>query len=187
MAPPARRSRRRAILIGAVVVLFLAASSVARFYTDVLWFQEVGFESVLWTSIGTQALVGAIVAVAVALIIWINVVVAGRAAPVYGGFVVGGRTMVDPMERYRDALTPYLRWLRLGVAVALGVLAGIGASAAWRTVLLWLNRVPFGERDPQFGRDVAFYVFVLFITTYVVTYRHLPRGYALNAVLIAAA
>jgi metabolite-proton symporter len=37
------------------------------------------------------------------------------------------------------------------------------------------------------GVDVAFYIFVLFITTYVATYLKLPREYALNAVLIAAA
>ncbi len=37
------------------------------------------------------------------------------------------------------------------------------------------------------GVDVAFYTFVLFVTTYVVTYLELPRSYALNAVLIAAA
>ncbi|WP_423847336.1 MFS transporter [Aeromicrobium sp.] len=37
------------------------------------------------------------------------------------------------------------------------------------------------------GVDVAFYTFVLFITTYVVTYLKLPNSYALNAVLIAAA
>ncbi len=37
------------------------------------------------------------------------------------------------------------------------------------------------------GVDVAFYTFVLFITTYIVTYLKLPRSYALNAVLIAAA
>jgi hypothetical protein len=34
---------------------------------------------------------------------------------------------------------------------------------------------------------VAFYAFVLFITTYVATYLKLPRGYALKAVLIGAA
>lgn len=38
----------------------------------------------------------------------------------------------------------------------------------------------------RIGVDVAFYTFVLFITTYVVTYLKLPRSYALNAVLIAA-
>jgi len=37
------------------------------------------------------------------------------------------------------------------------------------------------------GVDVAFYSFVLFITTYVVTYLELPNNYALNAVLVAAA
>ncbi|MEP6697747.1 MAG: MFS transporter [Pseudonocardiales bacterium] len=37
------------------------------------------------------------------------------------------------------------------------------------------------------GVDVAFYTFVLFITAYVVTYLKLPKSYALNAVLIAAA
>jgi metabolite-proton symporter len=37
------------------------------------------------------------------------------------------------------------------------------------------------------GVDVAFYTFVLFVTTYVVTYLDLPKSYALNAVLIAAA
>jgi metabolite-proton symporter len=37
------------------------------------------------------------------------------------------------------------------------------------------------------GVDVAFYIFVLFITTYVVTYLKLPKSYALVAVLVAAA
>src|SRR3954466_3859762 len=39
----------------------------------------------------------------------------------------------------------------------------------------------------RIGVDVAFYTFVLFITTYVATYLGLPSTYALNAVLIAAA
>ena len=39
----------------------------------------------------------------------------------------------------------------------------------------------------RIGVDVAFYTFILFVTTYVVTYLGLPSSYALNAVLIAAA
>jgi len=35
--------------------------------------------------------------------------------------------------------------------------------------------------------DVAFYTFVLFVTTYLTTFLDLPKSYALNAVLIAAA
>lgn len=37
------------------------------------------------------------------------------------------------------------------------------------------------------GVDVAFYTFVLFVTTYIATYLKLPAYYALNATLIAAA
>ena len=49
----------------------------------------------------------------------------------------------------------------------------------WTKVLLAIGA--------RIGVDVAFYTFVLFITTYVVTYLGLPRQYALTAVLIAAA
>jgi uncharacterized membrane protein (UPF0182 family) len=161
MAPPGRRQRRRFLVIGAIVVFLLAASTLSRVYTDVLWFQEVGFESVLWKSIGTQVVVGAVVAVVVAAVVWVNLLIAARVAPAYGTFGFGGRQGIDPLQRYREMLTPYLRWLRPLVAVAIGILAGIGASAAWRTVLLWVNRVPFGQEDPEFGRDIAFYVFDL--------------------------
>jgi metabolite-proton symporter len=37
------------------------------------------------------------------------------------------------------------------------------------------------------GVDVAFYTFVLFVTTYVTTHLKLPKHYALNATLVAAA
>src|SRR5581483_4881341 len=33
--------------------------------------------------------------------------------------------------------------------------------ARWETLLGWANAVPFGTTDPLFGRDLAFYVFVL--------------------------
>ena len=36
------------------------------------------------------------------------------------------------------------------------------------------------------GVDIAFYIFVLFITTYITTFLKLPGSYALGAVLIAA-
>jgi uncharacterized protein len=34
-------------------------------------------------------------------------------------------------------------------------------AVEWQTVLLFLNRVPFGEVDPIFGRDFGFFVFTL--------------------------
>ncbi|MBA2725406.1 MAG: UPF0182 family protein, partial [Actinobacteria bacterium] len=67
----------------------------------------------------------------------------------------------DPLEQYREVIGPYLKWIRLAGALVVGLLAGIGASTAWQTVLLFLNRTPFGVNDPQFNKDIGFYVFEL--------------------------
>ena len=52
----------------------------------------------------------------------------------------------------------------------LGLLAGSGSMGAWRTFLLWVNRQPFGIKDPQFGLDVGFFVFTLPWLRFVVSF-----------------
>ena len=185
MRVPARRSRRRGIIIVAVLLILFTALGSARFYTDVLWFQEVGLSSVLFKSLGTQFLVGTAVAILVGALVWLNLVFAARTGPAYRipRTEVIGRA--DPLERYRDALAPYLKWLRLALAVFVGVLAGIGASSSWQNFLLWANRVEFGEADPQFGRDIGFYVFELPFLKNVTDY--LWFGFMAALVLSAAA
>ncbi len=82
-------------------------------------------------------------------------------------------------------------WIRLTIAES-PLFAAVEASEtkADAPVVEVLRRYPkqvllaIGAR---IGVDVAFYTFVLFITTYIATYLGLPREYALNAVLIAAA
>lgn len=82
-------------------------------------------------------------------------------------------------------------WIRLTVAESPmfteRVEAAEGTAKAPILEVLRDHRRPlllaFGARV---GVDVAFYTFVLFITTYAVTYLKLPRSTPLNAVLIAA-
>jgi uncharacterized protein len=148
------RRRARWIAIAIVVVFLIAANFLATFYTDVLWFQELGITSVLWKSLGTQYVVGAIVAVFVAAVLWVNLWVASRSAPAYGPH----REQID---HFRDAISPYLRWIRFGIAGFIGLISGVVASSNWPTFLLWANRVDFGTDDPQFGRDIGFYFFQL--------------------------
>jgi metabolite-proton symporter len=82
-------------------------------------------------------------------------------------------------------------WIRMTIAESpLFAEVEQAESKAEAPVLEVLRRYPkqvllaIGARV---GVDVAFYTFVLFITTYIATYLGLPRQYALNAVLIAAA
>ncbi len=161
MATQTRRFRRRGVIVAALFILLFTATSLAGFYTDVLWFQEVGYASVLWTTLSSQIGLALSVGLLVGLLVWANLVIAARVAPPYRTtrFEVVGR--VDPIDQYRDLLMPYLRWLRLGVAAVVGLLTGLGATSAWETVLLWMNRVSFDANDPQFDLNVGFYVFEL--------------------------
>ncbi|MEA2447183.1 MAG: uncharacterized protein QOK47_820 [Actinomycetota bacterium] len=153
--PPARRPpRRRFIIIGLIIAVLLSANFIAYFYTDLLWFKEVGFQSVLYKSLGTQFAVGAAVGVVVAVFIWLNLWFASRVAPAY-------ELRREPIDQYRHLMTPYLGWIRLAAAVVFGFFAGAIASSQWQTFLLWANRVDFGVKDPQFHKDIGFYVFSL--------------------------
>ena len=45
------------------------------------------------------------------------------------------------------------------VCVVVAFIAAVAASGSWQRVLLYFNQVPWGEKDPIFGRDISFYVF----------------------------
>ncbi|MGH2731259.1 MAG: UPF0182 family protein, partial [Actinomycetota bacterium] len=154
-----RRPGLGGLVIVVLLVVVITAFGLSRFYTDVLWFREVGLTDVLWTSLGTQVAVGVVVGLVTGLIVFANLMLAGRLAPTY---IFAERfDRPDPLDRYRALLSPYLVWLRVAVGLLVGLIAGLSAGAAWRLYLLWANRVDFGVEDPQFGKDVGFFVFEL--------------------------
>jgi uncharacterized membrane protein (UPF0182 family) len=156
----ARRPPRRgvAVLIGAVFIVLVAAGTLARFYTDLLWFDEVGKSSVFWGRIVAQVTLGVAAGIGTALVIGVNLAIVDRVSPRYR---LAPAQRATPAEQYRAVLGPYLRPLRLLIAAFLGLVIGLQTAGLWDTYLLWRNRVSFGERDPQFGRDIGFYVFEL--------------------------
>lgn len=159
MSTSQRRRPRRGFFIVALILLVVASGAIARFYTDVLWFQEVGFSSVLWTTLGTQFGLGIGVGLVGALVAWGNLRLAQRLAPPYQRTEIVGRP--DPLDRYREVFGPFVSLIRIAVAIFIGFSVGAAAGGAWEDFLLWQNRVSFGKVDPQFGKDIGFYVFQL--------------------------
>ena len=151
------RVRRRWIIIGAIVLIaFISISSVVRFYTDLLWFHELGFAKVFWKIIWTRIGIGVAGGVVAGLLIFANLEVARRGAPRYR-FVTAG---TDLTEQYRSAFRPYARIANLAMAALVAFFTGLSTSATWQRYLLWKNAVPFGIHAPRpFGHDVSFYVF----------------------------
>lgn len=144
----------------ALVVLFVIGASLlgaAGFYTDWLWFDQLGYLSVFRTQIFAQAILFVVAALGFGLITGLSLWLAYRFRPIYLKFP----DERSPFEQYRQILEQLRRVVMIGVPVGFGVLAGLATSPNWGVVLSWLNSTPYGETDAQFGLDISFYLFQL--------------------------
>ncbi|GAA3831295.1 UPF0182 family protein [Streptomyces coacervatus] len=143
--------------LGVLAVLGMAFTMFAGFWTDWLWYRSVKYSSVftttLWTKIGLFFVFGLLMALAVGFNIWL----AHRLRPPLSAMSMEQQSL----DRYRMGIAPYKTWLLLGITALVGLIAGASASSQWRTWLMWVNGVPFHQKDPQFHLDVSFYAFDL--------------------------
>jgi uncharacterized protein len=115
---------------------------------------------------GTRWALFFVVGIFMAAVVGVNAWLAYRLRPVYRA-AGPERPGVDA---YRMAVDPHRRLL-LGILLGLiGVISGITASGAWRTWLLFINQVPFGRKDAQFGLDISFFVFTYPFLRLVLSY-----------------
>ncbi|WP_344497222.1 UPF0182 family protein [Streptomyces enissocaesilis] len=154
---PSRRARTLLMTLGVLAVLAMAFVMFAGFWTDWLWYRSVRYSSVftttLWTKIGLFAAFGLLMALAVGVNIWL----AHRLRPPLSAMSLEQQNL----DRYRMGIAPYKKWVLLAVTALVGLIAGASASGQWRTWLMWVNGVPFGQKDPQFQLDVSFFAFDL--------------------------
>ncbi|WP_432060005.1 UPF0182 family membrane protein [Streptomyces sp. S1] len=154
---PSRRARTLLMTLGVLAVLAMAFVMFAGFWTDWLWYRSVEYSSVftttLWTKIGLFAVFGLLMGLAVGFNIWL----AHRLRPPLSAMSLEQQSL----DRYRMGLAPFKKWVLLAVTALVALIAGASASGQWRTWLMWVNGVKFGQKDPQFGLDVSFYAFDL--------------------------
>ncbi|MGO4340563.1 UPF0182 family membrane protein [Pedococcus sp. 2YAF34] len=159
--PPTLSFRRRrgpllpTILI--LVVLGFIVSIASSLWTEVLWFDSVGYESVFTTQLTTKILLFVIGFVITAALVASSLLIAYRTRPIYAPVT----TQQQNLDQYREAIEPLRKVAMVGVPAVLGLLAGTGAAGQWQTFLLWRNGGEFGTTDPQFHRDLSFFVFEL--------------------------
>jgi uncharacterized protein len=153
MPPSVRR-----IALGIIALVFVALIVVpwlASFFTDWLWFKEVGFQTVFATSLVWRIglfLVGGAFAFA---FFYGNVRIARGAG---SGFPVlfvnrGDGVNIDVSRLFTKLFFP--------AAIALSFVTAVSLSAWWLTLLKGMNGVALGARDPLFDRDISFYLFRL--------------------------
>ncbi len=144
------------LLLIAAVLLFVIPS-VDQYYTDWLWFRELGYQGVFLRTLDAQSIVFTGTFLSVLLFLFLNLQFARRRTSTRPEIVLGtragGRPIVMEGRQFAGLAAP----VSIGVAVIMGF---IGASD-WLDWLMFFNATPFGQRDPLFGRDVGFYVFRL--------------------------
>jgi uncharacterized membrane protein (UPF0182 family) len=152
--------RRRGPLVPTLVILatiIVVITIAAELWTEVLWYQSVGFTAVfrveLFTKIGLFVVCGLITAAIVAS----SMLIGYRTRPVYPPVSAEQQNL----DHYRELLEPLRKAATIAAPAVLGVFAGSAAASQWQTFLLWVNRVPFGSKDAQFGLDIGFFVFTL--------------------------
>ena len=158
--------RRRLPLIITVVLLVAALGGFflfASLYTEVLWFDQVGYLEVLLTSWGGSVAMFLIGFVTMFIPVWLSITLAYRFRPVYA-------KLSNELDRYRQVIDPVRRVAMLGIPALLALFSGLGSANTWPQFLLWMNRQPFGTVDPEFGLDVGFYIFELPVYSSVISY-----------------
>jgi uncharacterized protein len=152
---PASRTRLAltitAVAIAVLVILFFV---VAGLYTDVLWFKQVGYLSVLTTGWAASVIMFFVGFIAMAVPVFLSIEIAFRARPVYA-------KLNAQLDRYQQVVEPLRRLATIGIPVLLGIFAGVSASSKWTVVWQYFNRTSFGVTDPQFHLDVSFYTYEL--------------------------
>ena len=192
------RSYPAATLIGLVLLFFVFSVNLARFYTDWLWYGEVGYRNVFGTMYGTRLLLFLVFGALSFTLAYVNLRLAERFSPPVGidlpGDGPGGRDVfiLDRDGRPRRAavdgrIVSALSGVRRILAAALlvgalffALVSGLSASGEWESFLRLRNGTAWGTRDALFGRDIGFYVFTLPFLRYV-------QGWLLVVLLLVAA
>jgi uncharacterized membrane protein (UPF0182 family) len=154
------RSRRRARwwIIGVVVVIIILLASLrtlANIFTDSLWFSSVGhhdvFSTLLVVKLGLFGVFGAIFFA----VMWANLVVCDRLA----SDELGAVQKDELVRRYQQIVRPYAGRLYIVLAFVMALIAASGTIGEWQNWILFRHGGNFGIKDPQFHKDVGFYVF----------------------------
>ena len=146
----------RTFIFLALIAVTTVIPGFAEFYTDWLWFKEVGFEQVFLRSLTARSTVTAVTGFVVFTMLWANLIVVFRSLrPRHFTIATAAGPQVISMDpgRYRPLI--------MLAAAAGALLMGLYAGSRWETWLYFLYGTPFGKTDPILGRDIGFYVFTL--------------------------
>ncbi|MGB3201237.1 MAG: UPF0182 family protein, partial [Nodosilinea sp.] len=151
------RLRRLLPWLVALTLLLVFSGGLVHLLTESWWFESVGYGSVFWLRVKWQLGLGVGGFVLYGGGLWASYSIARRLTR-DRPYRLSTRYS-DPAQRAQLEQLLHLGMTGLVLVLALGV--ALRATAAWQTVLQFLNPTTFDITDPIFQRDIGFYVFKL--------------------------
>ncbi|MEF8848435.1 MAG: UPF0182 family protein, partial [Candidatus Thermoplasmatota archaeon] len=140
-----------------IIILLIGIFMIPGIYTDLLWFNSLGFSNVIITILSTRLSLAILSAITFFIILYLN-------------WRITKKILEDKGENIQKTLEKIIPSI-LGI---ISLIAGIIFSSQWNTVLKFLNANNFNILDPVFQNDISFYIF------------HLPFYKSITGFLIAA-
>lgn len=158
------KSRKWRWIIVAIVVAIAFICSIifgfSTFITDCMWYAQLGFESVIWIQLAAKIGVWALYALLMAAFGYLSAYIAIKKRPGSedGVYVKEKDNILDTKKGISSKLAMHVAGV---VSLIVGAVFGMQFYNHWVQILLMFNYQSFGIKDPQFGFDNGFYVFVL--------------------------
>ncbi|MBN2026347.1 MAG: UPF0182 family protein [Actinobacteria bacterium] len=147
------------IIIVVLVIILLSASWLSTFYTDLLWYDEVGYTSVFWKRIVTQIWLFFAFGLLFFVILYANIWMARRFTPRYEKPQGDLSPVEESVTRFRESAGKWLDRGLLALSIIISFIVGWVSAGQWENVLKFFNHTAFGKVDPIFGKDIGYYVF----------------------------
>lgn len=149
----------RYLIAGLLIVILFLLPLISSYYTDYLWFVDLGYEQVFVYQIVIKLILFLAGTLAAFLFLYLNVRPSFReAAPVE---VIPFTTAERVVSIFRPAFRRAFRLIFTLVSAVISLGFGASAAGGWQTAALFLNSAKTGIDVPVFHKDLSFFLFEL--------------------------
>ena len=139
-------------LFGIAVLIFIAASPIVGFITELQWYDALGYRDVYTTRVTLEWTLGLGSFILAFAYLAVNVAIALRSRTGAALRAVGIR---------RSIFRGPAGWISLGASALISLILAGGAFGQWQSLALFLHATPTGTTEPVLGQDISFYLLTL--------------------------
>ena len=140
MGKLAKKNIMQSIILFLLIIFLFSVSGLAKFFTDYLWFDALGFSQIFLTIFKSKIILFFI------------------GALVFLSFSSFNLWIASKLNKIKGFMSFKVKSI---ILLIISFIVGISVSSNWLVVLQYINQFPFNLKDPIFLRDVGFYVFSL--------------------------